>query len=132
MYSDANVRRPRCLRGGIGMRAKPHRDHPLWYAYLIHRISGLSLAAFIPLHLYVLGLALNNKDELDQLLVWTESPVVKSAEFGLVFLLAIHLFGGLRLMALEMLQWRDHQKTFVAAAASAAFLLASLFLLRAF
>lgn len=114
------------------MRVKPHRNHPLWYAYVVHRISGLSLAAFIPLHLYVLGLALERRGELDQLLVWTEMPVVKAAEFGLVFLLAVHLFGGLRLMALEMFQWRDNQKTFAAAAASAAFLLASLFLLRAF
>lgn len=114
------------------MRAKPHRNHPLWYAYLIHRISGLGLATFIPLHLYVLGLALNSRSELDQLLVWTENPLAKSAEFVLVFLLAIHLFGGLRLMALEMFEWSDHQKTFAAAAASAAFLLAGLFLLRAF
>ena len=32
---------------------------------------------------------------------FSERPMVKLAELGLVFLLAAHLFGGLRLMALE-------------------------------
>ena len=45
-------------------------------------------------------------------------PLVKFAEFGLVFLLAVHLFGGLRLLALEFLPWRDWQKTLAASAAS--------------
>lgn len=114
------------------MRVKPHRDHPLWLAYMAHRISGLALALFIPVHLFVLGLALNRRDELDQVLEWTQNYWVKAAEFGLVFLLALHMFGGLRLLALEFLHWRDRQKTLAAAAASAAFLLATLFLLRAF
>jgi fumarate reductase subunit D len=113
------------------MRAKPHRDHPLWYAYLLHRLSGLGLALFLPAHLYILSLALNEKDRLDQFLLWTEMPIVKAAEFGLVFLLAVHMFGGLRLMALELLEWRESQKTYAALAAALAFFLAGLFLLRA-
>ncbi|MEM9735605.1 MAG: succinate dehydrogenase, partial [Pseudomonadota bacterium] len=27
---------------------KPARGHPLWYAYLLHRLSGLGLALFLP------------------------------------------------------------------------------------
>ena len=37
---------------------KPHRNHPLWYAYIVHRLSGVGLALFLPAHFYVLGLAL--------------------------------------------------------------------------
>ena len=113
------------------MRVRPHRNQSLWYAYWIHRISGLGLVLFLPIHLYVLSLALNNKNELNTLLLWTEQPLVKAVEFGLVFLLAAHLFGGLRLMALEWLSWRDRQKTYAALAVSGAFLIASLFLARA-
>jgi fumarate reductase subunit D len=56
---------------------------------------------------------------------------VKLAEFGLVFLLAVHFFGGLRLMALEWLPWSAPQKTMAAAAVAAAFLLSTTFFLRA-
>ena len=42
---------------------------------------------------------------------------MKAAEWGLVVLLAAHLAGGLRLLALELLPWRDWQKSLLAAAA---------------
>lgn len=74
---------------------------------------------------------MTNRAQLDGLLDWTEQPMVKAAEFGLVFLLAVHMFGGLRLLALEWLAWRDSQKTYAAVAASAAFFVAGVFLLRA-
>lgn len=110
---------------------RPHRNQPLWYAFILHRISGIGLAIFLPVHFYVLGLALNDAAALDQALRWTEKPIVKLAEFGLVFLLAVHLFGGLRLLALEFLAWRPQQKTFAAAAGALAFFVAVGFLLQA-
>lgn len=108
---------------------KPHRQQPLWYAYLLHRLSGVALAAFLPVHFYVLGMSLHETNDLDTILQWTELPVVKLAEFGLVFLLAAHLFGGLRLLALEFLPWRDDQKTLAAFSLALAFLLSISFLL---
>jgi fumarate reductase subunit D len=110
---------------------KPHRNQPLWYAYILHRISGIVLAIFLPAHFYILGLALNNPESLDGMLLWAENPIVKFAEFGLVFLLAVHLFGGLRLLALEFLVWEPRQKTLAAAAVATAFFVALIFLLRA-
>lgn len=107
------------------------RAHPLWIAYVIHRLSGLALALFLPLHFWVLALALTDPARLDGFLALTEAGVVKLAEFGLVFLLAVHMFGGLRLMALEWLPWRPAQKTLAAGAAAASFLVAALFLMRA-
>ena len=82
----------------------------------MHRISGLALAIFLPFHFYLLGLALNDTESMDGLLLWTDNPLVKFAEFGLVFLLTLHLFGGLRLLALEFLPWNDRQKTLAAVA----------------
>ena len=84
---------------------KPHRNHPLWFAYIVHRLSGVCLALFLPAHFYVLGLALKGAAELDAILNWTENLLVKLAEVGLVFLLAVHFFGGLRLLAVEFLPW---------------------------
>lgn len=107
------------------------RAHPLWLAYILHRVSGVCLAVFLPLHFWVLALALTEPERLDGFLRLTETGVVKLAEFGLVFLLAVHMFGGLRLMALEWLPWSSSQKTLAAGAAAISFLIAGLFLLRA-
>jgi len=79
---------------------KGHRNHPLWYAYALHRFSGFALVLFLPLHFYVLSLALTQPQRLDSFLHWTEIPAVKFAEIGLVFLLSVHLLGGMRLLVL--------------------------------
>ena len=110
---------------------KPHRKQPLWFAFFLHRVSGIALALFLPAHFYVLGLALRDSAAMDSLLRWTDSAPVKVAEFGLVFLLAVHLFGGLRLLALEFLPWQPAQKTLAAFAGAFAFFVAFGFLLRA-
>lgn len=111
---------------------KPHRAQPLYLAFLLHRLSGLGLALFLPFHFYVLGLALEGNAALDRALNWTAAPMFKIAEFGLVFLLAVHFFGGLRLLALENLPWTDRHKNYAAAAVAASFFVACGFLLRAF
>jgi fumarate reductase subunit D len=93
------------------------RSHPAWWAFLVHRVSGLALAFFLPFHFWALGQALYGAAALDMFLAWTERPLVKVAEWGLVILLAAHLAGGLRLLALELLPWRDWQKSLLAVAA---------------
>ena len=111
---------------------KAHRRQSLYLAFLVHRLSGLGLALFLPFHFYVLGLALNGDAALDRALDWTATPLFKLAEFGLVFLLALHLFGGLRLLALENLRWSDYHKNYAAVAVAVSFFVACGFLLRAF
>lgn len=112
-------------------RGIPARAHPLWLAYILHRLSGLGLALFLPVHFWVLALAMTDPARLDGFLSFTEQGIVKLAEFGLVFLLAVHMFGGLRLMALEWLPWSAPQKTLAAAATALSFLIAVLFLMQA-
>lgn len=110
---------------------RPHRTHALWFAFILHRISGVALALFLPLHFYTLALALTAPEHLDGFFQWSDTAAVKFAEFGLVFLLALHMFGGLRLMALEWLPWSDRQKTLAAGATAISFLISGIFLLRA-
>lgn len=111
---------------------KPHRRQPLFAVFLLHRISGLGLALFLPFHFHALALALSDPARLDGFLQWSQSPLVKISETGLVFLLAAHLFGGLRLLALENLPWRDSYKNYAALALAAAFFVSCGYLLRAF
>jgi fumarate reductase subunit D len=83
------------------MRA--HRNHPGWWAALVHRLSGLALAVFLPLHFLALGTALAGADALDRFLDITASPLVKIAETGIVLALALHLTLGLRVLHVEFL-----------------------------
>ena len=82
------------------------RRHAGWWAFAMHRASGLALAVFLPLHFLVLGQALTGAAALDGVLAWTDRPLVKASEIALVFLLAAHLAGGLRLLLAEFGGWR--------------------------
>jgi fumarate reductase subunit D len=85
-----------------------------YWAAIVHRVSGIALALFLPLHFWTLSRAL----ELDAFLAWAQQPAVKLAEWGIVVALAAHLAGGLRVLALEFLPWHDWQKTLAASAAA--------------
>jgi len=104
-------------------------NHPGYWAFVVHRLSGLALAAFLPVHFWALGSALRGAAEFDSFLAWTEKPLVKFAEWGIVLLLAAHLAGGLRVLALELLPWRDWQKTLAAIAAAASLAISLVFAL---
>ncbi|HYF56627.1 MAG TPA: succinate dehydrogenase, cytochrome b subunit [Salinarimonas sp.] len=107
-----------------------HRRNLLWIAALVHRLSGLALAAFLPLHFLALGLAIDGEARLEGFLRWTDSGFLKAAEGGLVFLVVVHLLGGLRLLVLENVAWRDGQTRLAAAALALAALVAFAFLIR--
>jgi fumarate reductase subunit D len=106
------------------------RGHAGWWAFAVHRLSGLALAAFLPLHFWVLGQALGGAGALDASLAWTGSPLVKASEVGLVLLLALHLAGGLRLLLVEFRGWRAAwQPALIAGAGGLALACALLFAL---
>ena len=60
---------------------------------------------------------LHGAQALDGFLDWTRQPLVKLGEIALVILLAAHMTGGVRLLMLEFLAWRDWQKSLLAVAA---------------
>jgi fumarate reductase subunit D len=105
------------------------RAHPAWIAFLVHRLSGLLLALFLPLHFWALSQAIRGEAALEGFLRWTDSAPLKALETLLVVLLAAHLAGGLRVLALEFLGWRRSQKTMVAASAGIALAAGLLFAL---
>ena len=84
---------------------------------MVHRVSGLLLAVFLPFHFWALAQALQGAAALDGFLHWAEQPLVKTGEIGLVVLLAAHMAGGVRLLMLEFMPWRDWQKSLIAVAA---------------
>jgi fumarate reductase subunit D len=118
------------------MRTQPrnaaYRRDPLWLAALVHRLSGLALACFLPLHFLALSLALTSETSLDRFLRWTDRPLVKLAEAVLVGLLAVHLLGGLRVLVVENLPWHRWQKEAAVGVLAVGTAVAAAFLLRLF
>jgi len=108
-----------------------HRKSGLWIAAMVHRLSGLALACFLPLHFLALGLAIDGEAQLDHFLEWTTNPLVKIAETILVFLLTVHMLGGVRVLVIENLPWREGHKQLATAAVAAAALAAIAYLVRA-
>jgi fumarate reductase subunit D len=90
-----------------------------YWAAIVHRVSGIALALFLPLHFWALSRAIEGEMGLDAFLSWTQQPLVKLAEWGIVVALAAHFAGGLRVLALELLPWSARQKTLTAGAAAA-------------
>ena len=117
------------MRRGGDFRA---RAHPSWWAFLVHRLSGLALALFLPVHFWALGQALQGEAALEGFLRLTDQPLFKFGEWGLVLLLALHAAGGVRLLLIEFGPWSGLRKNWIAAsagfgiAASLAFALALL------
>ena len=92
------------------------RAHPAYWAFLMHRLSGLGLAAFLPLHFWALGQALHGAAALDGFLRLADHGLFKVAEWGLVVLLALHLAGGVRLLLIEFGSASGLRKNWIAGA----------------
>ena len=114
------------MRPSLAWRA---RSHPNYLAFAVHRLSGLLLALFLPLHFWALGQAIAGEAALGSFLRWAEHPLVKAAETALVVLLAAHLAGGVRLLAIEFAGWRNWQRGAVALTAGISLAIGLLFLL---
>lgn len=107
--SSTNMRRNDWrARGNVG-----------YFAFVVHRVSGVALALFLPLHFWALGTSLQGAAALESFLRWTDMPLFKFAEWGLVVLLAAHAGGGVRLLLIEFGRWQGARKRWIGAALAA-------------
>ena len=102
---------------------------PGFLAALVHRLSGLALAIFLPFHFLALATALRGADALDSFLAITRSPAIKVVEFALVLALAVHMTLGLRVLAVEFLPFRERTAAAVSLSLAAALAVGLVFLL---
>lgn len=116
----------------MSWRRRIATSHPNYWAFWLHRVSGLLLVLFLPFHFWALGKAITGQAALQSFLSWTASPWARLGEGGLALLLALHLTGGLRVLMIEALPWRDWQKTAIAVSAGLSLFVTLAFLLRAF
>jgi fumarate reductase subunit D len=91
--------------------------HPGFIAAMLHRLSGIALSIFLPVHFYVLALALEGADALDSFLILTSTPAAKASESLLVIALSLHMALGLRILAIEFLAFRERSASALCACA---------------
>ncbi len=106
----------------------PHKQ-PGFVAALIHRLAGIALAIFLPIHFLALATALNGADALDAFLKVTAHPVLKISEGAIVVALALHMALGLRVLAVEFLPVRERTLAVVAGCFAAGVAIGLIFLL---
>lgn len=109
------------------MRAS-HRQRG-FLAAMLHRLSGIALAIFLPLHFLALATALNGANALDSFLALTRQPLVAVAEWGIVLALAVHMTLGLRVLAVEFFDFREKTLAALSVCAAAAFAVGLIFVL---
>ena len=102
---------------------------PGYLAALLHRLAGIALAIFLPLHFLALATALNGADALDAFINVTQTPVLKFAEGVIVVALALHMTLGLRVLAIEFLPIRERTAITVSVCLAAALAVGLLFAL---
>ena len=111
------------------MRAS-HKQ-PGFVAAMLHRMSGIALAIFLPLHFLALATALNGANALDAFLAVTRQPVVAFAGAGIVVALAVHLTLGLRVLAIEFFDFREKTIAALSVCTAAVFAVGLIFILSA-
>lgn len=102
---------------------------PGFVAAIVHRLSGVALAIFLPMHFIALGTALGGADSLQSFLNLTHSWFVRVAEWGLVSALAVHMALGLRILAIEWLALRERSAVVVSSCVAASAAIGILFAL---
>jgi len=109
------------------MRAS--HSHRGFVAAMLHRLSGIALAVFLPMHFLALATALNGADALDKFLAITHQPLLEFFEVSIVVALAIHLTLGLRVLAVEFFDFRERTLAAVSICLAAVFAVGLLFVL---
>ena len=110
------------------MIRNPHLK-PGFLAAMLHRLSGIALAIFLPLHFIALGTALGGADSLQSFLGVTNNAFVRMAEWGLVTALGMHMALGIRVLAIEWLAVRGRSAVVVSGCVACSITVGLLFLL---
>ena len=78
-------------------------------AWVLHRLTGLALVAFLLMHLYTLGSVQGGEAAFDQAMKALQRPLPKIGELLLLWAILFHGLNGLRLILLNVLPRMNHK-----------------------
>lgn len=72
------------------------------YLFLLHRITGVALLAFLTLHVIVTSSRLFGEQAWEWAMAMTQAPLIKLLEYAVFAAFIFHACNGVRLMAIEL------------------------------
>jgi len=71
-------------------------------AWLLHRLSGLALAAYLPVHIWVNHHIAKSPEQYDRVMSVLALPVFKALEIGLWGVILYHTLNGMRILLIDL------------------------------
>ena len=92
----------------VPARVQRYKVRTGMFAWMAHRLSGLSLVVYITLHIWGLK-ALSDRDAYNELIAGYHAWYFKIGEFGLWCAVVYHTINGVRIVLIDFLGWSPHQ-----------------------
>jgi succinate dehydrogenase / fumarate reductase cytochrome b subunit len=85
----------------MGMQRKVEYKKAGFLSWLLRRLTGLGLAAYLLLHIWVLHSLTAGAQQFDQIMELLNNPLFKVLEIGLLFLVVYHGLDGVRVLIVD-------------------------------
>lgn len=87
------------------MKAYPpkvhYRLHSGYIAWILHRLTGLALALYLFMHIWVIHHISQGKEAFNQVMAVVQSPLFHILEIGLLACVAYHAVNGIRVVLID-------------------------------
>jgi succinate dehydrogenase / fumarate reductase cytochrome b subunit len=87
------------------MKAYPpkvhYRLHPGYLAWILHRVTGLGLALYLFMHIWVIHNISRGKEAFNEVMAVVQSPIFHILEIGLLGCVVFHGLNGIRVILLD-------------------------------
>ncbi|MFQ6048927.1 MAG: succinate dehydrogenase, cytochrome b556 subunit [Phycisphaerae bacterium] len=84
------------------MVIKHYHWHVGTWAWVLHRISGVALVLYLPVHIWVTHYVAHGPEQFNQIMETIETPFFKTLELALLAAVLYHAFNGLRVILVEL------------------------------
>jgi len=84
------------------MVIKHYRIHTGTLAFIFHRISGITLIFYLPLHIWVTHFISSNPGRFDKTMAFLSQPLFKFAEVALLGAILYHVMNGIRIILIDL------------------------------
>lgn len=78
-----------------------YRWHLGYIAWLLNRITGVAITAYLVIHMWVIHHLTKGPDEFNEVMHFVQQPLFKLAEIGLLGVILYHAVNGVRLLIVE-------------------------------
>ena len=72
------------------------------WAFWLHRLSGLAIAAYLLMHILVISTVVGGTGNFNEAMKFLKAPLFVLLEMGLVAVILVHGFNGLRIVLFDL------------------------------